>query len=81
MIRVNIHDAKTHFSEYLAKLEAGENIVICKRNIPIAEIRPIPHRPLNPRPIGLAKQAFDIAPAFFEPLPQELLDDFNGKES
>jgi len=41
MIRLNIHEAKTHLSKYLAKLEKGETIVLCRRNQPIAEIRSI----------------------------------------
>ena len=39
MIKLNIHEAKTHLSKYLAKLAKGETIVLCKRNTPIAEIR------------------------------------------
>lgn len=40
MIKLNIHEAKTHLSRYLPALERGETILLCKRNIPIAEIRP-----------------------------------------
>ena len=39
MIRLNIHEAKTHLSRYLPLLEAGETIILCKRNVPIAEIK------------------------------------------
>jgi antitoxin (DNA-binding transcriptional repressor) of toxin-antitoxin stability system len=41
MIRLNIHEVKTHLSKYLAKLEEGETILLCQRNKPIAEIRPV----------------------------------------
>ena len=42
MIRLNIHEAKTHLSEYLQRMEKkGEPIVLCRRNVPIAEIRPL----------------------------------------
>ena len=41
MIRLNVHEAKTHLSKYLAKLEKGETILLCRRNQPIAEIRPL----------------------------------------
>lgn len=41
MIKVNIHEAKTHLSRYLERLSEGERIVLCKRNVPIAEIRPL----------------------------------------
>ncbi len=80
MIRLNIHEVKTHLSRYLAKLARGETILLCKRNIPIAEIRPLPQRRKGKRPIGLAKGEFKVPPEFFEPLPSELLDAFNGQE-
>lgn len=80
MIKVNIHQAKTHFSEYLAKLEQGETIVICKRNIPIAEIHPIPAHSTNTRPIGLAKNQFNIPDGFFEPLPNDFLNFFSSNK-
>ena len=53
MIKLDVHEAKTHLSEYYAKLKQGETIVLCKRNRPIAEIRPIPALPDAPRPAGL----------------------------
>jgi len=80
VIRLNIHEVKTHLSRYLAKLARGETILLCKRNIPIAEIRPLPKRRKGKRPIGLAKGQFKVPPEFFEPLPSELLDAFNGQE-
>ncbi len=79
MIKLNIHEAKTHLSRYLARLEKGETIVLCRRNRPIAEIRAIPAAPKKPRPLGLAKGTVKIAPSFFEPLPDELLDLFEGR--
>ena len=80
MIRLNIHEAKTHLSRYLERLQQeGEVIVICKRNVPIAEIRPLPKRPPGKRPIGLLKGQIHIPPSFYEPLPDDLLDLFEGK--
>jgi antitoxin (DNA-binding transcriptional repressor) of toxin-antitoxin stability system len=79
MIKLNIHEAKTHLSEYLAKLEEGETIVLCRRNTPIAEIRPLPTISKKPRPIGLAKKVFRVPQAFFEPLPEELIAAFEDR--
>lgn len=42
MLQLNIHEAKTHLSRYLLALEQAETIILCKRNVPIAEIRPLP---------------------------------------
>ena len=58
MIGSMIHEAKTHLSRYLARLEAGETIVPCRRNQPIAELRPLPRIEAAPRPFGLARGTF-----------------------
>jgi antitoxin (DNA-binding transcriptional repressor) of toxin-antitoxin stability system len=79
MIKLNIHEAKTHLSKYLALLEKGETILLCKRNEPIAEIRPLPAQRKEPRPIGLGKGTFTVPDSFFDPLPDDILDLFEGK--
>ena len=79
MIRLNIHEAKTHLSRYLDRLAAGEVILLCRRNVPIAEIRPLPPRPEGRRPIGIAVGEFTVGESFFEPLPEDLLDAFEGE--
>ncbi|MBW1786421.1 MAG: type II toxin-antitoxin system Phd/YefM family antitoxin [Deltaproteobacteria bacterium] len=79
MIRINIHEAKTHLSKYLARLAKGDTIILCKRNVPIAEIHPVPTRSVSPRPIGLAKGLFQVPPEFHEPLPDEILNAFQGE--
>ena len=71
---------KTHLSKYLAQLKAGERILLCKRNQPIAEITALPEPSNRPRPIGLAKGHFSIPPSLFEPLPDALLEAFEGTQ-
>lgn len=78
MIRINIHDAKTHLSRYLQRLLRGESIILCKRNVPIAEIRRLPSPRTEPRPIGGAKGVVSLPAPFFEPLPDEMVDAFEG---
>jgi len=79
MIKANIYEVKTHLSDYLAMVAAGESVIICKRNIPIAELHAIQLRSSSPRPIGLAKGLFEVTPAFFEALPKDILAAFNGE--
>jgi antitoxin (DNA-binding transcriptional repressor) of toxin-antitoxin stability system len=81
MIKLNIHEAKTHLSRYLSRLDDGEVIVLCKHNVPIAEIRPLSKPRTTKRPIGLAAGLIRVPPEFFEPLPEELLDAFEGRRS
>ncbi len=78
MIKLNIHEAKTHLSKYLAPLKAGDRILLCRRNQPIAENPPLPEVLDHPRPIGLAKGRFTVPLSFFEPLPEERLRLFEG---
>ena len=81
MIRLNIHEAKTHLSRYLKRLARGERILLCLRNVPIAEIRPLPAPETKPRPIGLAKGGFSVPPSFFQPLPDDVVRMFEGRSS
>ena len=77
MIRVDIADAKTCLSRYLDSVEKGEMVVICRRNVPIAEIRPVSGPLTEPRPVGIDR-GMTIPSGFFEPLPDDLLDAFEG---
>ena len=79
VVRLNMHEAKTHLSKYVAKLKPGDRIVLYRRNREIAEIRPIVEPDDEPRPIGLGKGLAEIPDSFFEPLPVEILDRFEGK--
>ena len=84
MISSNINEIKTHFSRFLAKVSNGETVIVCKRNVPIAEIKPIEALPNKKRPIGLAGKEypnFIISDSFFDPLPDDIVAAFNGEDS
>jgi len=80
MIKLNIHEAKTHLSRYLAQLEEEEVIILCNRNVPVAEIRPLPKHSNEKRKVGFMKGQFSVPESFFEPLPDELMDAFEGAD-
>ena len=80
MIEINIHEAKTHLSKHLNRLKPGERIILCKRHVPVAEIRLLEQKKNKKRVIGLAKGQFKVPESFFEPLPEDLLDGFLGVE-
>ena len=73
MIKVNITEAEIHFSHYIDSVEQGETIVVCRRNVPIAEIRPVPQSPAELRPVGIDR-GMTLPQSFFEPLPEDLLN-------
>lgn len=78
MIKVNVHEAKTHLSRYLDQVEAGETLILCRHNVPIAEVRPIKKKPRKKRIFGL-DDGFGVSPSFFEPLSEDELRLWNGE--
>jgi antitoxin (DNA-binding transcriptional repressor) of toxin-antitoxin stability system len=81
MTKLNVHEAKTHLSKWLDRLENGEEevVVICRRNEPIAELRALPRRRKTRRPIFRRDPRFGLAAAFFEPLPEGVVVAFEGQ--
>ncbi len=79
MIRLNVHEAKTHLSRYLDRILKGETILLCRRNVPIAEIRPLPALLKKKRPLGRARGQFEISADFFDDLPDAVLVAFSGR--
>jgi prevent-host-death family protein len=74
---VNIHEAKTHLSKLIERVRLGEEIIIAKAGEPVARL--VPEKPHKPRQPGSAKGKFVIHEEFYEPLPDDLLDLFEGK--
>jgi prevent-host-death family protein len=70
----NIHEAKTHLSRLLEKVQNGEKVIIAKSGSPLAELIPIKNTP-SKRILGLAKGQVVIKPDFDE-LPDEIIDGF-----
>jgi prevent-host-death family protein len=72
VLTVNIHDAKTHLSKLLVRVEKGEEIVIAKAGKPIARL--VPERPPSPskRVPGFGKGKVWIADDFDEMSESEL---------
>lgn len=68
---VNIHEAKTHFSKLLRRVQLGEEIVIASAGKPVARLVPIA-RPRAVRRPGTAKGRIVISPDFDAPLPAEI---------
>lgn len=67
MTTVNVHEAKTHFSKLLARVQAGERIVIAKAGKPVAELRPVTERPKQRVP-GIDKGVV-VGPDWDDPIP------------
>lgn len=74
---INVHDAKTHLSALLARVAAGEEIVIGKAGKPIARLVPY-DGPRGPRSPGGWVGQVRIAPDFDE-LPDDVAAPFRGE--
>ena len=72
---VNVHEAKTHLYKLLARVRAGEEIVIARAGEPIARLVPV-QRKLAQRVPGRLKGKIRIAPDLDAPLPEDMLNEF-----
>jgi prevent-host-death family protein len=82
---VTIHDAKTNFSKLVARVEAGEEIIIARGKTPVARLAPLERTPAKHgvarrRGFGALKGTPEIPDGFFfDPLPDDELDLWEGR--
>jgi prevent-host-death family protein len=72
--KVNVQEAKTHLSRLLARVEAGDEIVIARDGRPIARLVSIQKQPM--RTPGSARGEFAVPDDFDAPLPDEIMAAF-----
>lgn len=70
MIMVSIVDMKAKLSTYVERAARGEQILICRHNRPVAELRPVGPLRTQPRPLGPlpGRPTFEVPASFFEPM-------------
>ena len=70
MQTVTVHEAKTHLSRLLARVRAGEEIIIAKGKQPQAKLVPLDDGPKLPRQFGtLGPISDEEAEEALRPLP------------
>jgi prevent-host-death family protein len=67
---INVQEANTHLSALLARVAAGERIVLARHGKPIAQL--VPLDPTPRRELGFLEGS--VGDDFFDPLPQEELE-------
>jgi len=77
MAIINIHEAKTHLSRILSRVQSGEEIVIAKAGKPIAKLVSVEKKLLKRTP-GTAKGRLKMKKSFFEPLSDSTLREFEN---
>ncbi len=77
---VNIHEAKTQLSRLIERVRKGEEIVIAKGGKPVARLVGMTQT-AKPRIPGLLKGRIRVGKDFDAPLPDEVLQLFEGKRT
>ena len=75
---INLYRAKTSLSKLVDRAAQGEEIVIAKAGHPLAKLVPLTSPVERRQPGGWEGQVF-ISDDFDDPLPDELLDAFEGR--
>jgi prevent-host-death family protein len=73
MDMVNVHDAKTHLSRLLDRVEQGEQILLARNGKPVAQLVSPRGQPRRP---GSLEGTIKISDDFDAPLPPEVADAF-----
>lgn len=74
MTEVGVHEAKTHLSRLLRRVAAGEQIIITSGGRPAARL--VPFERSRARELGFDAGLITVPEDFDDPLPSELLQDF-----
>jgi prevent-host-death family protein len=76
MKTVNVHEAKTHLSKLLERVEAGEEIVIARNAKAVAKL--VPYKGARRRP-GSMRGKISVSADFDAPFPDEIAAAFRGE--
>ena len=77
-MNATVDEVEKHPGDYLHRVLEGETVVVFRDDRAVAEIRPL-NAANGPRPFGLAEGEFVVPDDFDDPLPDDLLDAFEGK--
>lgn len=77
MVMVGIHEAKTTLSKLIRRVHSGEEVVITNSGVPVARLVTVVDG--GPRQLGLDVGRFEVPDDFDDPLPDHVLDGFEGQ--
>ncbi len=79
MTTISVQDMQCDFLRYLRRVEAGETLLVLRDGSPVAEIKPVILPAKQRRPFGLAAGEFKVPDDFDQPLPDDVLKEFEGQ--
>ena len=75
---VSVEEIEKDPGTYLHRVLGGETVVVFEKDQPVAEMHPLAKR-AGKRPMGLAKGDFVVPDNFDDPLPEDILQLFEGE--
>jgi prevent-host-death family protein len=78
---VNMHEAKTHLSKLVSRVEAGEQITITRAGKPAAKLVPIPQKKPGKRKLGgWEGKVWMVSDEEMAKVDEEIAEEFYGPE-
>ncbi|MCL4855092.1 MAG: hypothetical protein KJZ78_27335 [Bryobacteraceae bacterium] len=78
MSTISIQDIQRDPLSFFQRVEAGETFVVVRGKQALAEVRPVAVNVGEPRPFGLCAGRFTVPSDFDQPLPNDVLTEFEG---
>ena len=79
-MKVTIHTAKTTLSKLIQRAHEGEDVIIARADLPVARLVPIREQAPKRR-AGTLRGSVKISKSFFDALPEDELDAWEGRNS
>ena len=79
MLQVSIDEVQRNLLAYLHRVEAGDTVIILKGGKPVAEMKPFATNTDKWRPFGLCAGEFTVPEDFDEPLPEQMIEEYEGR--
>ena len=79
MTTIQAQDIERDPSTFLRKVRHGESLVIVDADLPIAQLKPVAPVTRQLRPAGLCAGEFTVPADFDDPLPEDVLREFEGR--
>jgi antitoxin (DNA-binding transcriptional repressor) of toxin-antitoxin stability system len=77
-VEISVDDIGGNLQRYLELVEAGQSLTILRAGKAVAEIKPVPAGDPALRPFGLCAGEFTVPDNFDEPLPESIVEVFEG---
>lgn len=78
MSTITVQDVQRDPLAFFQRVQAGESFIVLQGDRPLAEVKPPSSIASQPRPFGLCAGQFTVSADFDQPLPHDILDEFEG---